>query len=160
MALAPEPLLAGRLFPVDAGHMLGRRDGRSRDAMAIPTSGEVVDAFLRALAERDFERARTFLSGACFHARSPIDSFDDADRYVADIARVGPILERIVRRKLFADGADVCAVVEFVTRMDRRYVSPVVFVMRVEDGKIVAIESFFDASGYAEMFDSDARARD
>jgi len=123
--------------------------------MAQPAPREVVDAFLRALGERDFEHARRFLSGEHFATRSPIGTFCDADSYIEDISRVGPILERIERRRLFAEGDQVCAVVDFVTRMDRRYVSPVVFVMQVEDGKIVSIESFFDASGYTEMFEAD-----
>lgn len=122
--------------------------------MAQAAPREIVEGYLRALSERDFERARGYLSSERFATRSPIAAFDDADRYVADVSRVGPILERIERRKLFADGGHVCAVVDFVTRMDRRYVSPVVYVMQVEDGKIVSIESFFDASGYAEMFET------
>lgn len=114
---------------------------------------ELVDAYLRALSERDFARARSFLSDRRFSARGPIAAFDDADRYVENVSRVGPILERLERRKLFADGPDVCAVVNFVTRMERGYVSPVAYLMRVEDGQITSIESFFDASGYAALFE-------
>lgn len=121
--------------------------------MAQLSPREVVDAYLCALAERDFERARTFLSDERFSTHSPIGAFADAASYMEDVSRVGPILERLERRKLFADGQDVCAMVNFVTRMERRYVSPVVYVMRVEDGKITSIESFFDASGYAELFE-------
>lgn len=123
--------------------------------MAPLSPREVVDAYLRALGERDFERARRYLSNGRFTTRSPIGAFGDADSYIEDVSRVGSILERIERRKLFADRDQVCAVVDFVTRMDRRYVSPVVYVMQVEEGKIVSIESFFDASGYAEMFATD-----
>lgn len=119
--------------------------------MTDPT--EVLDAYLDAIAARDFPRARNLLSDQNFTTRSPISQFDSADAYIADISRVGPILEALERRKTFVDGNDVCAIVNYVTRMDRRQVSPVVHLMRVERGKITAIETFFDARDYAAMFD-------
>lgn len=113
---------------------------------------QIVQAYLDAIAERDFERARRLLADECFSQRSPIASYDSADAYVADITRVGAILERIERRRMFVDGEDVCVVVNYVTRMDRRQVTPVVHWMRVEQGRISSIESFFDARGYDEMY--------
>lgn len=113
---------------------------------------EVVNAYLAAIAAGDFERARDFLSDLRFSTRSPIGAFNDADAYIADISRIGAILERINRRKSFVDGNEVCVIVDYVTHMEQRQVSPVAHVMRVEEGKIVSIESFFDARAYAEMF--------
>ena len=116
---------------------------------------EVVDAYFRALAARDFQRVRQLLADRGFTSHSPISEFSDADAYITDIARVGPILEAIERRKTFVDGADVCAIVAYVTRMDRRQVSSVVHWMRVDAGKIVSVETFFDARRYAAMFEVD-----
>lgn len=121
--------------------------------MSTPSPAEVVDAYLAAIAAGDFARARTWLSDSGFSTRSPIAAFNDADAYIADISRVGAILERISRRKTFVDGNEVCAIVDYVTHMEQRQVSPVVHLMRVERGKIVGIESFFDARAYAEMFE-------
>lgn len=118
-------------------------------------ANEIVHGYLNAIAARDFQRARSFLSDGDFSTRSPISTFNNADAYIADISRIGPILENIERRKMFVDGDDVCAILDYVTRMDQRQVSPVAHWFRVVNGKIASIESFFDARAYAEMFDVD-----
>lgn len=115
----------------------------------------VVRAYLDAIGDRDFDRARRYLADADFHHRSPISSFQDPDAYIADIARIGAILERIEPRKLFIDGDDVCVIVDYVTHMARRNVTPVVHWMSVTKGKIVSIETIFDASEYIAMFNAD-----
>lgn len=120
-----------------------------------PSPEQVVDAYLGAIAARDFDAARRCLSGRSFRHRSPISSFSDADAFIADISRIGPILEAIERRRTFVDGNEVCAIVDYVTRMDRRQVTPVVHWLTVVDGRIVAIETFFDARGYAKLFEVD-----
>lgn len=118
-------------------------------------AAEIVRAYFDAIANRDFQRVRSLLADNDFSTRSPISTFDNADAYVADISRIGPILENIEQRKIFVDGDDVCAILDYVTRMDRRLVSPVAHWFHLANGKIVSIESFFDARGYAEMFEVD-----
>ncbi|HEY8554614.1 MAG TPA: nuclear transport factor 2 family protein [Burkholderiales bacterium] len=120
--------------------------------MAELSPRDVVDAFFAAIAARDFENARRWLADDGFSSYSPIASFDDADAYIADISRVGPILEGLRRRHTVADGEEVCAVVEYVTHFDRRAISPVAHWMRVRKGRIAAIESYFDARAYASLF--------
>lgn len=120
--------------------------------MAELSPRDVVDAYFGAIAARDFEQARRWLADEGFSSCSPIASFDDADAYIADVSRVGPILEGLRHRHTVADGEEVCAVVEYVTHFDRRVVSPVAYWMRVRNGRIAAIESYFDARAYAEMF--------
>lgn len=127
--------------------------GRSRTTPS--TVKEVVDGYLGAIAARDFERARAWLSDGPFTHRSPISSFTNADAFIADISRIGPILEGIVRRRTFVDGNEACAVVNYITRMDRREVTPVVHWLTVAEGRIIAIETFFDARGYAKLFEVD-----
>jgi predicted SnoaL-like aldol condensation-catalyzing enzyme len=123
--------------------------------MAALTPKEIVNAYIDAIAARDFQRARGLLANGRFSTRSPISAFESADAYVTDISRVGPILEGIERRRVFADGDEVCVILDYITRMDRRQVTPVVHWMRIEDGKIVFIESFFDARGYDAFFQVD-----
>ena len=53
------------------------------------------------------------------------------------------------------DGNEVCLMVNYITRMDGRLVTPVVYWMRVDGGKICSIETFFDARGYDEMYPDD-----
>ena len=113
---------------------------------------QVAHAYLDAIKARDFERARHYLADDRFSQRSPIGVFQDADAYVADMSRVGAILEGIEHRHTFVDGNDVCLVVNYVTRMDGRQVTPVVHWMHVDGDKIRSIETFFDARGYDDMY--------
>lgn len=121
--------------------------------MDIPRPDEVVTAYLDAIAAGDFKRARACLTDKGFSNRSPISTFNNADAFVADISRVGAILERMVRRKLFVDGNDVCVILDYVTHMQKRQVTPVVHWMRIADGKIAEIETFFDARVYEELYE-------
>jgi ketosteroid isomerase-like protein len=114
---------------------------------------EIVNGYLDAIGARDFERARRFLADRGFSNRSPISTFDDADAFVADLSRVGAILERMERRRVFVDGNEVCVILDYVTHMHRRQVTPVVHWMRTVNGKIAAIETFFDARVYEELFE-------
>ena len=123
--------------------------------MAQSTPDQVAHAYLDAITARDFDRARHFLADDRFYQRSPIGTFEDADAYVADISRVGAILEGIERRRTFVDGDEVCLMVNYITRMDGRQVTPVVYWMRVDGDKICSIETFFDARGYDEMYPDD-----
>lgn len=114
---------------------------------------DVVNAYLDAIAVSDFAQARRCLVDEGFSTRSPISSFDDADAFVADISRIAAILDRIEQRKVFVDGNDVCVILNYVTYMHKRQVTPVVHWMRIAGGKIVAIETFFDARVYVELFE-------
>ncbi|MBI3897640.1 MAG: nuclear transport factor 2 family protein [Gammaproteobacteria bacterium] len=108
---------------------------------------------MTAFAARDFDRVRTLLADESFRSRSPISEWENADAFIDSISRVGPILEMVERRHTFAEGNEVCVILDYVTRMDQRHVWPVAHVMRVENDKIVFIESFFDARAYAAMFE-------
>ncbi|UCE89593.1 MAG: nuclear transport factor 2 family protein [Pseudomonadota bacterium] len=114
---------------------------------------EIVHAYLDAIEGGDFDRARGYLSDEQFVYRSPIFNYDSADEFIIDIARVGAILERIERRRSFADGDEVCDVLRFVTSWSKPTSTDVVHWSKVKDGKITLIEAIFDARGYREMFE-------
>ena len=114
---------------------------------------KIVTAYLDALENRDFERLRSFLSDTGFSYRSPVSKADNADDYTLIISRVGPIIEKIERVRTFVDGDDVCSILRFRTTMDSLKEVPVVQLTSVVNGKIVAIEIFFDASEYNKMFE-------
>ena len=114
---------------------------------------KIVTAFLDALEDRDFERLRTFLSDTGFSYRSPVSVADNAEDYILLISRVGPILEKVERVRTFVDGNDVCTILRFRTTMENLKEVPVVQLTSVADGKIVAMEVFFDASEYNKMFE-------
>ena len=121
--------------------------------MTESAAEKIVTAYLDALEDRDFEQLRTFLSDTGFSYRSPVSMADNADDYIIIISRVGPILERIERVRTFVDGDDVCSILRFRTTMESLKEVPVVQLTSVANGKIVAIEVFFDASEYNKMFD-------
>ena len=121
--------------------------------MTESAAEKIVTAYLDALEDRDFERLRTFLSDTGFSYRSPVSVADNADDYIIIISRVGPILESIERVRTFVDGDDVCSILKFRTTMETLKEVPVVQLTSVANGKIVAMEVFFDASEYNKMFD-------
>ena len=123
--------------------------------MTEPTSAQVVNAYLDALEARDFGLARTYLADAHFTYRSPVVNVDSADAFIAEIWRVGPILERIERRRHFVDGNAVCSILNFKLSMSGFQNVPVAHLATVTNGKIVAIEAFFDATEYKKLFDVD-----
>ena len=121
--------------------------------MSESAAEKIVGAYLDALEGRDFEGLRTFLSDTGFSYRSPVSKADNADDYILIISRVGPILEKIERVRTFVDGDDVCTILRFRTTMETLKEVPVVQLTAVANGKIVAIEVFFDASEYNKMFE-------
>ncbi|MEN8206213.1 MAG: nuclear transport factor 2 family protein [Pseudomonadota bacterium] len=119
--------------------------------MTTQSPEEVVDALFDAFEARDFERVRSFLSDDAFSYLSPIESFSNADDYIANISRVGPILERIERCKTFVSGNDVCSILKIHTTMDMLNAMPVAELITVVDGKITSMQAIFDATEYNKM---------
>jgi limonene-1,2-epoxide hydrolase len=120
--------------------------------MSQQTPESTVTAFLDAIEARDFERARGYLSDTRFSYRSPVSRTDNADTFIVNISRVGPILERIERRRTFIDGSDVCTILNYRTTMEVMREVPLVQLATVVGGKIIALEVFFDASEYNKLF--------
>lgn len=112
----------------------------------------VFNAYLDAFADRDFERMRATLSDGEFYYRSPVNTITSADVFVLDISRVGQILDGIDRRRIFVDGNEVCAILTFKIRINVVTLYPVVLWAKVQNGRIVSLESFFDATEYIQMF--------
>lgn len=121
--------------------------------MTAPTPLDIVNAFLDAIEARDFDRAAAYLSSNGFSYQGPIDCFESADAFIKDISSVGTILERIERRRMFVDGDEVCAILTYETTIDELESTRIAHWIRVSDGHISRIESFFDVRAYARMFD-------
>lgn len=113
---------------------------------------EIVQAYLDAIESRNFSLARRFLANHGFSYRSPVFDFDNPDAFIASISGVGPILERIERRRTFVAGNEVCNILTFVTNWSTPRTTNVVQWVTVESDKIVAMETFFDGRAYREMF--------
>lgn len=118
-----------------------------------PQSPETVfKAYIEAFAARDFARVRACLSSENFNYHSPVSTHSSADDFVVDIMRIGQILDGIDCRRLFVDGNQVCAILNFKIRINILDITPVVLWATIEQGKIVTLEAFFDATEYSEMF--------
>ena len=113
---------------------------------------ELVDAYLAALSDRDYERARTFLADSDFEYTSPIATFADADAFMDYTMLVGGIIHAITCRKAFVDGPDVCHFLVFDTQLAEKVSTPVVQWSQVAGGRIRRIEVLFDAHQYKLMF--------
>lgn len=120
--------------------------------MSTSSPEAVFDEYLDAFAARDFERMRATLSDGEFYYRSPVSTITNADVFVLDISRVGQILDGIDRRRIFIDGNEVCAILTFRIRINVVTLYPVVLWAKIENGRIVSLESFFDATEYIQMF--------
>lgn len=116
------------------------------------SSEAVFNEYLDAFAARDFERMRATLSDGAFYYRSPVNTHASADVFVLDISRVGQILDGIDRRRIFIDGDEVCAILTFKIRINVVTLYPVVLWAKIHNGRIVSLESFFDATEYTQMF--------
>jgi limonene-1,2-epoxide hydrolase len=115
------------------------------------TPAQVVDSYFAAFAARDFDALRACLTDGPFSHRSPIASIDRADTFAAYMSRIGPVLEGLERRRTFVDGDEVCAIVDYRIRISELMQVPVVTWFRIAGGRIVAIETFFDATEYRRM---------
>ncbi len=121
--------------------------------MIESTTEAVFSAFLDAFAARDLDAVRATLSDDKFSYRGPVDAHTSPDIFVVDIVgRIGQILDGIDRRHIFIDGNDACAILDFRIRINIVDINRVVLWAKVEQGKIVSLEAFFDATEYSEMF--------
>ncbi len=115
--------------------------------MATSRPQEIVDQYYAAWTNRDFAAARALLhDNLSFHG--PIDTFDNADDYVAAIRQLASIVKGVEKRKVFIDGQDICEVYDLVTATPAG-TAPVAEWFTVKDDKIAAIRVFFDARPFA-----------
>jgi len=112
----------------------------------------VFSAYLDAFAARDFDRMRATLSDEKFYYRGPVSTHTDADVFVLDISRIGQILDGIDVRRIFVDGNEICAILDFRIRINIVDITRVVLWAIVENDKIGSLEAFFDATEYLQMF--------
>jgi ketosteroid isomerase-like protein len=110
---------------------------------------QVAEGFFDAWTGKDFERARGLLHDDVSFA-GPIDSFSDADSYLASLRRLSGIVTGAEKRKVFVDGDDVCVIYDLKTapvpssRTCEWY--------RVRDGRIASVWVVFDARPFASLF--------
>ena len=115
--------------------------------MASEGPADVVERFTSAWTSKDFQTARALLSDG-LDFKGPIDTFDNADAYMAAIQRLAEIVNGIETRKLFVDGQDVCVIYDMITATPAGTV-PIAEWHQVRDGKIARIRVYFDSRPFA-----------
>jgi ketosteroid isomerase-like protein len=117
--------------------------------MADPAA--VAEGFFDAWTGKDFQRARALLHDDVSF-EGPIDTFSDADSYVASLQQLSGIVTGAEKQKVFVDGDDVCVIYDLKTapipssRTCEWY--------RVRDGKLSQVSVVFDARPFAAMLEA------
>ena len=75
---------------------------------------EVAEAFFGAWTGKDFDRARGLLHDDVSF-EGPIDTFSDADSYLASLRQLSGIVLGADKQKVFVDGDDVCVIYDLKT---------------------------------------------
>ena len=114
-------------------------------------AGQVAEDFFGAWTTKDFSRARELLHDDVSFT-GPIDTFSDADSYIASLRQLSGIITGVDKHKVFVDGDDVCVIYDLKTapvptsRTCEWY--------RVRDGKIASVSVVFDARPFAPLFEA------
>ena len=116
----------------------------------MANAAEVAEGFFDAWTGKDFGRARGFLHDNVSFV-GPIESFSDADSYLASLRQLSGIVQAADKQHVFVDGDDVCVIYDLKTapvpssRTCEWY--------HVRDGKIASVSVIFDARPFAAMFE-------
>jgi len=114
-------------------------------------SAAVAEGFFDAWTSKDFQRARALLHDDV-HFAGPIDTFSDADSYVASLRQLSGIVTGADKQKVFVDGDDVCVIYDLKTAAVPS--SRTCEWYRVRDGKIASVSVVFDARPFAPLFEA------
>jgi len=110
----------------------------------------VGERYFDAWTSGDFDGARSLVHDDLIF-RGPFETFERADDFFESLRRVGGgLLERAEKKKVFADGQDVCIIYDFVAKPPVGP-SPTVEWYRVRDGKIGEIRIVFDTRPFAAL---------
>ena len=110
---------------------------------------DIVKRYFEARTSGDAATARSLLRDD-LSFRGPFDTFDNADDYTRAIQGFAQIVERDDRRTLLSEGDEAVLVYDLVTKTPAG-TAPVAEWYRVRDGRIAAIQAFFDARPFAAM---------
>jgi ketosteroid isomerase-like protein len=114
-------------------------------------AAQVAEDFFDAWTARDFTRARELLHDNVSF-QGPIDTFSDADSYLASLQQLSGIITGVDKQKVFVDGNDVCVIYDLKTapvpssRTCEWY--------RLRDGRIASVSVVFDARPFAPLFEA------
>lgn len=114
---------------------------------------ETVERYFELWSRKDYQASRTYLADD-LHFEGPFDTFDRADDLIAALTRLGPVVREIRRRKIFAEGENVCVTYDMVIV---NLAEPVriteIFTVGTTE-KITSISAFFDPRPFVSIFGS------
>jgi ketosteroid isomerase-like protein len=116
----------------------------------MASATEVAEGFFDAWTTGDFVTARGLLHDNVSFA-GPIDTFSDADSYLASLQQLAGIITGADKQKVFTDGDDVCVIYDLRTKPVPS--SRTCEWYRVRDGKIASVSVIFDARPFAPLFE-------
>lgn len=117
----------------------------------------IIRKFLDAMGAKDFETLGSLLDEQVSF-KGPMETHEGAASFMRMMRNLGPMIERIDVMKIFVEGADVCAIYDFVTNQPSIGVTSCAESYRVEEGRIKSLSLFFDARPYEALFKSGATA--
>jgi ketosteroid isomerase-like protein len=112
---------------------------------ANTTAATVVEQYFAAFANGDVVAARRLLRDD-LSFKGPIDTFNNADDLMKSLGALAPIVKGIQQRKVLVDGDDVATFYDMLTPMGT---APIAEWHHVRDGKIDAIQVYFDPRPFA-----------
>jgi ketosteroid isomerase-like protein len=118
-------------------------------AMPAQDAKEIVGRYHEAWKRHDFEAARAELHDD-LSFQGPFDTFERADDYINAVRGLAAIVTDVILRKTFVDGDDVCLLYDMVTNTPAG-TQPIAEWYRVRDGKIGAIQVYFDSRPFAAL---------
>src|SRR6516225_9293358 len=102
--------------------------------MSSATAAAVAEEFFDSWTSGSFDRARSLMHDEGFRFEGPIDTFDDADRYLEALRELAAVVTGAERLKVFDDGDDACVIYELRTQPVPR--SRIAEWYHVRDGRI------------------------
>lgn len=106
---------------------------------------EIVERYHEAWTRKDFETARSLLHDD-LSFKGPIDTFDNADDYLAALQRLAPMVTGVDVKKVVSAGDDVVVLFDLLTPGGP---APVAEWYTVRGDKIGAVQVYFDARPFA-----------
>ncbi len=113
----------------------------------------VVECYLQALEERDYEVARACLADQGFSYTSPIAAYTRAEDLLDHAMIGGSIVQQRQVVKCFVDGPDVCHILRYCIQLSDKQQIDLAHWARVEQARIVSILAIFDAHAYWTLFE-------
>jgi ketosteroid isomerase-like protein len=116
----------------------------------VADSAQLAEEYFDAWTRKDFERARELLDDK-LKFEGPLETFSDADSFLASLKQLSGIITGAEKRKVFGDGDDACVIYDLKTapvpssRTCEWY--------RTRNGKIASISVMFDARPFAPLFE-------